>query len=105
MSLAMVLISLLLAGMPDRMNLSASVGGWRDAGRRARQRTVVEGPDLVAALGELPAVAGALVTVVVDRVVQLRAAAVEAGEVGEGGTARRGVAVQLGRARGGGLHG
>src|SRR5713226_8141945 len=40
------------------------------AGRRARQRAGVEVPDLVDALGELPAVRGAPVAVVVDAVVQ-----------------------------------
>jgi hypothetical protein len=38
---------------------------------RARQRTRVEVPDLVDALGELPAVGSAAVTVVVDPVVQV----------------------------------
>src|SRR5215472_2993302 len=89
---------------PYRMNLSASVGGWGGAGRRARQRTVVEVPDLVVALSELPAVAGALVAVVLDRVVQLRATVLEADEFGEVGTAGGGVAVQPDRARVGGLH-
>src|SRR5450631_2732696 len=73
-------------------------------GRRARQRTGVEVPDLVDPLGELPAVAGALVAVVVDGVVQPLAAIAGAGEFMDVGTAGRGVAVQLDRARMRGLH-
>jgi len=42
-------------------------------GRRARQGGVVEISDLVYALLELPAVQGALVAVVINGVVQLRA--------------------------------
>src|SRR6266571_7402486 len=62
------------------------------AGRRARQPTVVEVPDLIGAFGELPAIRGALVAVVVDGVVRLRAAAAEANELLDVGTAGRGVA-------------
>jgi Bacterial regulatory helix-turn-helix protein, lysR family len=79
MSLAMVVIFGLVAWMPCRMDLSASAGGWSGAGRRARQRGGVEVPDLVDPLGELPAVRGALVAVVVDGVVQLRAAVAQVG--------------------------
>jgi hypothetical protein len=49
-------------------------GAW--LGRRARQRSGVEVSDLVDALRELPAVRGALVAVVVQGVVQVRAARV-----------------------------
>src|SRR5438034_4606793 len=104
MSLAMVVIFGLVAWMPCRMDLSASAGGWSGAGRRARQRSGVEVPDLVDALGELPAVAGALVAVVVDGVVQVRAAVTQADDLVEVGPARRGVAVELDRARVSGLH-
>src|SRR5438034_5625050 len=104
MSLAMVVIFGLVAWMPCRMDLSASAGGWSGAGRRARQRGGVEVPDLVDALGELPAVRGALVAVVVDGVVQLRAAVAQVDQLADVGTAGRGVALQLDRARVGGLH-
>src|SRR5260370_34184117 len=61
------------------------VGGLAAApgcvGRRARQRGGVEVSDLVDALGELPAVGGALVAVVVDGVVQVRVAVAEAYEL------------------------
>src|SRR4051812_47235794 len=49
-------------------------GCLRCVGCRARQRSGVEISDLVDALGELPAVRGALVAVVVHGVVQLRPA-------------------------------
>jgi hypothetical protein len=58
-----------LAGVP---------GGAR---RRARQRTGVEVSDLVDALGELPAVRGALVAVVVHGVVQVRVAVAPVNEL------------------------
>ena len=74
------------------------------AGRRACQRSGVEVPDLIDPLGELPAVAGALVAVVVDGVVQPLTAVAGAGELLDVGTAGRGVAVQLDRARVRGLH-
>src|SRR6266702_4578180 len=64
------------------------------AGRRARQRAGVEVSDLVDPLGELPAVRGALVAVVVDGVVQPLAAVAGAGELLYVGTSGRGVAVQ-----------
>ena len=50
------------------------------------------------------AAAGALVAVVVDGEVQALAAVAGAGELLDVGTAGRGVAVQLDRARVGGLH-
>jgi hypothetical protein len=59
------------------------------AGRRARQRSGVEVPDLVDPLGELPPVAGALVMVVVDGEVQALAAVAGAGELLDVGTAGR----------------
>jgi hypothetical protein len=52
----------------------------------------------------LRARAGALVAVVVDGVVQLRAAVAGAPELLDVGAAGRGVALQLDRARVGGLH-
>jgi hypothetical protein len=61
--------------------------------------------DLVDALGELPAVRGALVAVVVDGVVEVRAAVTQAPELCDVGTADRGVARKLDRARVHGLHG
>jgi 2-polyprenyl-6-methoxyphenol hydroxylase-like FAD-dependent oxidoreductase len=74
------------------------------AERRARQRAGVEVPDLVGPPGELPAVRGALVAVVVDGAVQPLAAVAGAGELSRVGAAGRGVAVQLDRARVSVLH-
>src|SRR6516162_7287762 len=86
----------------------ASRAAWRSGrgspGCRARQWRGVEVPDLVDALGELPAFAGALVAVVVDGVVQPLAAVAGAHELLDVGAAGRGVAVQLDRARVRGLH-
>ena len=73
-------------------------------GRRARQRTGIEVSDLVDAFGELPAVRGSLVAVVVHGVVQVRAAVAEAPETQHVRTAGRGVAVKLDGARVRGLH-
>ena len=55
-------------------------------------------------LGELPPVAGALVAVVVDGVVQALAAVAGAGELLDVGAAGRGVAIKLDHARVRGLH-
>jgi len=79
--------------------LRRRVRGWR-----ARQRRGVEVPDLVDALGELPAIRGPLVTVVIHGVVQVRAAVAEAPEAQDVGTPGRGVAVKLDRPRVRGLH-
>src|SRR5215470_2881669 len=68
---------------------SARTPHW--VGRRARQRGGVEVPDLVDALGEPPAVAGAPVAVVVDGVVQVRAAVAQADDLLEVGPPGRGV--------------
>jgi hypothetical protein len=57
----------------------AGADGW--LGRRARQRTGVEVSDLVDTLSKLPAVRCALIAVVVDGVVQLRAAVAHAPEL------------------------
>src|SRR5690349_21689984 len=76
----------------------------RRAGRRAGQRRGVEVPEFGDAFGELPAVRGALVAVVVNEVVQMRAAVACAGEFAQIGAAGCGVAVELDRARVGGLH-
>src|ERR1700761_4620850 len=78
--------------------------GARCLGRRARQRSGVEVPDLIDALGELPAVAGALVAVVVDGVIQVAVAVAGADHLAPVGPARRGVAVQHDDAGVGGLH-
>jgi hypothetical protein len=56
-------------------------------------------PDLVDALGELPAVRGPLVAVVVDGVVQFRRAVEQAADLGHVRAAGRGVTVQLDDAR------
>src|SRR5262250_2466216 len=73
-------------------------------GRRARQRAGVEVPDLVDPLGELPAVAGALVAVVVDGEVQPLEAVEGTHDLLDVGTAGRRVAVKDDRARVRGLH-
>src|SRR5258708_28083286 len=72
--------------------------------RRACQRAGVEVADLVDALGELPAVRGALVTVVVDGVVRVRATVPPVDELTQVRPAGRGVALQPDRARVRGLH-
>src|SRR3954467_13542644 len=77
--------------------------GWR-GWWRARQGAGVEGPDLVAPLGEPPAVAGALVAVVVDGEVQPLATVAGARELLDVGPAGRRVTVPPDRARGRGLH-
>src|SRR5262249_19659854 len=79
----------------------AVLGG---VGRRARQRRGVDVFDLVGAFGELPAVRGPPVAVVVHGVVQVRAAVAEAPETQDVCAAGRGVAVKLDRARVRGLH-
>lgn len=79
-------------------------GALRRVGRRARQRGGVEVPDLVQPLGELPALRGALVAVVVDGVVQALASVEGARELLEVGAAGRGVAVEQDRAGVCGLH-
>src|SRR6266702_5834859 len=73
-------------------------------GRRARQRAGVQVSDLVDALGELPAVRGEPVAVVVHGVIQLQPAVAEAPELADVGAAGRGGAVKLDRARVRGLH-
>src|SRR5215467_3082592 len=73
-------------------------------GRRARQRAGVEVPDLVDSLGELPAVAGALVAVVVDGEVQTLKAVEGTHDLLDVGTTGRRVAVKDDRARVRGLH-
>src|SRR6266568_1451360 len=91
--------------VPDRRGPVRGAVTWlRVSGRRACQRSGVEVPDLVDALGELPPVAGALVAVVVDGVVQPLTAVAGAGELLDVGPAGRGGAVQLDRTRIGGLH-
>ena len=80
--------------------LPTYLGGHRVPGDEADPRVGgVEVSDLVDAPGELPAVAGALVAVVVDGIVQLRPAIAEAPELADVGTAGCGVAVKLDRAR------
>ena len=64
-------ISLPSRWVPGIQEAGGSAGVPRWVGRRAGQRSGVEVSDLVDALGELPAVAGALVAVVVDGVVQV----------------------------------
>src|SRR5215471_1491170 len=86
------------------VSAGGSAGVPRCVGRRARQRGGVEVYDLVDALGELPAVWGALVAVVVHGVIQVRAAVAHVPETQDVGTAGRGVAVKLDRARVRGLH-
>jgi hypothetical protein len=59
---------------------------------------MVDVPDFVDALGELPAVSCAPVTVVIDAIVQLGATVAEADDFGQVGAAGGGVAVDLNRA-------
>ena len=56
---------------PQLVSAGRSAVVLRCTGRGARQRSGVEVPDLVDALSEPPAIRGALVTVVVDGVVQV----------------------------------
>src|SRR3954464_12977533 len=80
-------------------------GSRRRPGRRARQRALVDVPDLIDPLGEPPAVTGALVAVVVHRVVLVRPAVEQVDELLDVGTAVRGVALQPDDARVGVLDG
>jgi benzoate membrane transport protein len=95
----------LAAGLAVHAVLPRSrTGRLRGLGGRSGQRGVVAVPDLVDPLGELPAVAGAPVPVVVDGVVQFAVAVAGADQFLHVGPAGRGVAVQLDGAGVGGLH-
>src|SRR4051812_34978738 len=71
--------------------------------RRAGERSGVEIPDLVDALAELPSVRRALVAVVVDRVVQVRAPVAQPDELADVRAAGATVAVELDHSGVGGL--
>jgi hypothetical protein len=89
--------------VPSRRSWSVAGRGCL-LGRRARQRSGVQILDLVGAFGELPAVRGASVAVVVHGVVQMRAAVAHVPETQDVCTAGRGVARKLDCARVRGLH-